>query len=294
MHIQVQILSKSLIKPSSPTPGHLRNYKLSFFDQVTDLAHMPLVLLYPHCNNHTKHEELEESLSRILSHVYPLAATVNCKLDDFLQQENKDLDLALSFWPHGIMDVDDTNILDTPLMVVQVTNSECGVCKFGTPSKEIDFMSFNLGTLFPTKDLTAIHEPPIDEGKRTKSKLIARKFVFDEAAISRLREKFDSSDVLNFKPSQVEMITTLLWRSLIRATRNPDSKWSIVSFPLNLRGKVAAFPETTNSLGNFIIDQVPIKVEHDEINLELHHIGKFRRDSIKETTSYCAKLLKMR
>ncbi|KAM3382685.1 hypothetical protein P3S68_008260 [Capsicum galapagoense] len=166
------------------------------------------------------------------------------------------------------MDVDDTNIFDTPLMVVQVTNSECGVCKFGTPSKEINFMSFNLGTLFPTKDLTAIHEPPIDEGKRTKSKLIARKFVYDEAAISRLREKFDSSDVLNFKPSRVEMITALLWRSLIRATRNPNSKRSIVSFPLNLRGKVAAFPETTNSSGISSL---------------------IKRDSIKETTSYCAK-----
>ncbi|XP_060209480.1 acetyl-CoA-benzylalcohol acetyltransferase-like [Lycium barbarum] len=335
--MQVKILSKSLIKPSSPTPDHLQDYKLSFFDQVADKAHMPLVLFYPHCNNNSKNEELEESLSRVLTHVYPLAgrfaedessvlcldqgvtyikATVNCHLDDFLERAHKDLDLALPFWPHGIMEVDDTNIFVTPLMVVQVTTFECGglalsistshpamdgftaftfiyewvkVCKFGTPCKEINFMSFNLGTLFPAKDLTAILDDPVDEGKRTKSKLIARKFVFDEVAISKLRKKFDT-EALSFKPSRVEMITTLLWRSLIRAAGagNPHLKRSIMAFPFSLRGKVAAFPHATNSFGNFIIE-IPIRFEHDdETKMEsLHHIVKLIRDSVQETASNC-------
>ncbi|XP_060209482.1 acetyl-CoA-benzylalcohol acetyltransferase-like [Lycium barbarum] len=338
---QVKILSKSLIKPSSPTPNHLKNYKLCFFDQVADTVHIPLVLFYPHGNNNSKNEELEESLSRVLTHAYPLAgrfstedestvlcldqgvtyikATVNCKLDDFLQQTKEDLDPVLSFWPQGIMDVDETNIFVMPLMVVQVTTFECGglalgfscahpamdgftaftfiyewakVCKFGTPCKEINnFMSFNLGTLFPVKDLTAILEPPINEGKRPKSKLVARKFVFEEAAISRLREKFDSEG-LSFKPSRVEMITTLLWRSLIRAAGagNPHLKRSIIAFPFNLRGKVLAFPEIANSFGNLIIE-IPIRFEHDdETKMEsLHHIVKLIRETVQETTSYCAK-----
>ncbi|KAJ8527793.1 hypothetical protein K7X08_015244 [Anisodus acutangulus] len=334
--MQVKIMSKSLVKPSSPTPDHLKNHKLSFFDQVADTIHIPLVLFYPHCNNNSKNEELEESLSRVLTRVYPLAgrfaedessvlcldqgvtyirATVNCQLDDFLQQGHKDLDLALSFWPHGITDVDETNIIVTPLMVVQVTTFECGglalsisfshpamdgftafklvyewakVCKFGTPCEEINFMNFNLGTLFPAVDLTAILEPPIDEGKRPKSKLIARKFIFNEAAISRLREKFDSGEALSFKPSRVEMITSLLWRSLIRVAGSPNMKRSIMSFPLNLRGKLSAFPETANSFGNFIIE-IPIKFEHDETKMELHHIIKLIRDSVHETTRNCAK-----
>ncbi|KAG5569315.1 hypothetical protein H5410_059081 [Solanum commersonii] len=339
--MQVNILSKNLIKPSLPTPQHLKNYKLSFFDQVADVIHLPLVLFYPHCRNNSKNEELEESLSRILTHLYPLAgrfaedessilcldqgvtyikATVNCKLDDFLQQANKDLDLALSFWPQGTMDVDETNLFVTPLMVVQVTTFECGglalaishahpamdgsttfkiiyewakVCKFGTPSKEINFMNFNLGTLFPYKDLTTILEPPVDEGKRTNSKLIARKFVFEEDAISRLREKFDSTtgEGLSFKPSRVEMITTLLWRSLIRSTGSTSHlKRSVMSFPLNLRGKVATFPEIANSFGNLIID-IPIKFEHDdETKMEsLHHIVKLIKESVQAIISKCVK-----
>ncbi|CAN4095650.1 unnamed protein product [Withania somnifera] len=46
--IQVEIMSKKIIKPSLPTPNHLQNYKLSFFDQIAEKTHMPVVLFYPH------------------------------------------------------------------------------------------------------------------------------------------------------------------------------------------------------------------------------------------------------
>lgn len=123
--MEVEILSTKLIKPSSPTPNHLQNYKLSFFDQIADEAHVPLVLFYPPSdnniiNNITTEEQLEQSLSRILTHVYPVAgrftednssincldqgvkfikANVNCKLNDFLEKAHKDVNLALSCWP---------------------------------------------------------------------------------------------------------------------------------------------------------------------------------------------------
>ncbi|KAJ8550917.1 hypothetical protein K7X08_000287 [Anisodus acutangulus] len=331
--IQIKILSKSLIKPSSPTPKTLENYKLSFFDQVADWAHMPLVLFYP--NGENMEHQLEESLSRILSHVYPAAgrftedgfsilcldqgvtyikATVNCPHDDFLEQANKDLDLTLSFWPEGIMDVDETNIFLTPIMVVQVTKFQCGglalsistshpamdgftkftfvyewskVCKLGIPSKEINFMSFNLGTLFPARDISEIPETPVDEGKRTESKLIAKKFVFGEASISNLREKL--SGALSFKPSRVEIITALLWRSLICASRARSGhlKQSVMAFPFNLRHKVD-FPEVANAFGNFIIE-IPIKFEADETKMELYHFIKMIRETVQQITSDCAK-----
>ncbi|KAG5569323.1 hypothetical protein H5410_059089 [Solanum commersonii] len=135
--------------------------------------------------------------------------------------------------------------------------------------------------------------PLVDEGKRANSKLIARKFVFEEDAILRLREKFDSvGEGLGFKPSRVEMITTLLWRSLIRSTGSNNShlKRSIMSFPINLRGKVATFPEIANSFGNHIIE-IPIKFEHDdETKMEsLHHIVKLIKESIQVIISKCVK-----
>jgi len=88
------------------------------------------------------------------------------------------------------------------------------------------------------------------------------------------------------------MITTLLWRSLIRSTGSNNShlKRSIMSFPINLRGKVAVFPEIANSFGNLIIE-IPIKFEHDdETKMEsLHHIVKLIRESVQVIISKCVK-----
>uniref|UniRef100_M1CUS4 Anthocyanin acyltransferase n=1 Tax=Solanum tuberosum TaxID=4113 RepID=M1CUS4_SOLTU len=107
--MEVEIISTKFIKPSSPTPNHLQNYKLGFFDQTTDETHLPLVFFYPPTNNinFSAHEEqLEQSLSRILTHVYPISgrftednsiscqdqgvkfikAKVNSKLNEFLEK----------------------------------------------------------------------------------------------------------------------------------------------------------------------------------------------------------------
>ncbi|MCD9642427.1 hypothetical protein HAX54_029253 [Datura stramonium] len=117
---------------------------------------MPVVLFYPYDPIKNKSstttdsmvQKLEESLSRILTHVYPAAgrfaqdkcsiicqdqgvtlikAKVNrCMDDEFLQQAHNNLDLALDFWPQGIEDVDTTSLFTTPLMVVQIAIFQCG------------------------------------------------------------------------------------------------------------------------------------------------------------------------
>ncbi|KAK4354862.1 hypothetical protein RND71_027056 [Anisodus tanguticus] len=151
MELNLEIISTKLIKPSSPTPQHLKNYKLSFFDQLAEREHIPLLLFYP-CGDESIigdkfDEKLEKSLSRILSHVYPAAgrlskdrcsvdcldqgvtfikAKVNCQFDDFMDQVKKDLNLALLFFPQGIQDLNDMNFDTTSPVVAQVTKFQCG------------------------------------------------------------------------------------------------------------------------------------------------------------------------
>ncbi|XP_054807577.1 stemmadenine O-acetyltransferase-like [Prosopis cineraria] len=83
MKFEMEVISKEIIKPSSPTPHHLRRYQLSFLDQVSPLVYNPLVLFYSHniCTNPkqdfsditTISDHLKRSLSHVLSHYYPLA-----------------------------------------------------------------------------------------------------------------------------------------------------------------------------------------------------------------------------
>lgn len=81
MKLEVEAISKETIKPSSPTPDHLRHYQLSFLDQVAPMVYNPLVLFYSFNNDTTTDEfntttistHLKKSLSHVLTLFYPLA-----------------------------------------------------------------------------------------------------------------------------------------------------------------------------------------------------------------------------
>ncbi|XP_050206302.2 stemmadenine O-acetyltransferase-like [Mercurialis annua] len=80
MKVEVEIISKELIKPSSPTPPHLRHLQLSFLDQVQAPVCMPFVLFYskdPNFSNSERCIKLKTSLSKALTAYYPLAGRVD-------------------------------------------------------------------------------------------------------------------------------------------------------------------------------------------------------------------------
>ncbi|GFY95710.1 hypothetical protein Acr_11g0000160 [Actinidia rufa] len=111
--MEVEIISRETIKPSSPTPPHLRTYKFSLLDQLIPPIYTPTVLFYSSgaCANPTdltsqRIQLLKQSLSKALTHFYPLAgkrkdnlsidcndegayyaeAHVKCTLSDFLNR----------------------------------------------------------------------------------------------------------------------------------------------------------------------------------------------------------------
>ncbi|KAK2651506.1 hypothetical protein Ddye_011362 [Dipteronia dyeriana] len=77
MEVPISIISREIIKPSSPTPNHLRIHKFSRVDQINlDIAY-PIILFYnsgAHKNSSSHH--LKQSLSKILTHYYPFAGRV--------------------------------------------------------------------------------------------------------------------------------------------------------------------------------------------------------------------------
>ncbi|KAK4340543.1 hypothetical protein RND71_039044 [Anisodus tanguticus] len=343
--IKVEILSTKLIKPSSPTPPHLQCYNISFFDQIANKEQVPLVLLYPHCNNSITDvemdERLEHSFSKILTRVHPAAgryaddecsvicldqgvpytkAKVNCKLDNFLEQVARNgHDLTVLLWPHDIKDVDETNLFAAPIFTVQITKFECGglavaisishpvmdgfttmssifewanACRLGTPIEKINnFLSFNAGDIFPTRDLSRYFKPPIPQEGSKEDIFVSKRFVIKEAAILKLREKFANfidSGALNFQPSRVEMISALLWRALIHASEevNGNLRPSLMGFPLNLRSKIN-LPQISKSVGNLVID-VPVKFVPGETQMELHHLVLLIRNAVTNIVALCA------
>ncbi|KAI8528056.1 hypothetical protein RHMOL_Rhmol12G0121500 [Rhododendron molle] len=82
MEVEVEVISSDTIKPSTPTPPHLRHYRLSFLDQVIPPVYMPLLLFYPQTaatssfTQQHKSNNLKTSLSQTLTKFYPLAGRV--------------------------------------------------------------------------------------------------------------------------------------------------------------------------------------------------------------------------
>ncbi|KAL7175027.1 hypothetical protein ACSBR2_028765 [Camellia fascicularis] len=120
MAIEVTVISTETIKPSSPTPHHLKTHKLSFLDQLhpTIFSHVGLFYLMDNLDVSEAVTELKQSLSKALTLFYPLAgrinddqlsidcndeglyfseARVNCLLSNFLL--TPDLDLLNHFYP---------------------------------------------------------------------------------------------------------------------------------------------------------------------------------------------------
>ncbi|XP_052188823.1 stemmadenine O-acetyltransferase-like [Diospyros lotus] len=85
--MEVTVTKREVIKPSSPTPDHLRHLKLSFLDQLSPQIYMTRFLFYPFNPGHIKtnnHQErcdnLKKSLSETLSRFYPLAGRIKSNL----------------------------------------------------------------------------------------------------------------------------------------------------------------------------------------------------------------------
>ncbi|KAA0044622.1 salutaridinol 7-O-acetyltransferase-like [Cucumis melo var. makuwa] len=121
--MEVKVLSKENVMPSSPTPPHLKTFQLSLLDQFSPVLYAPLIIFYPMDNkddprHHQSHEELmatlKSSLSKTLSHFYLLAgrivdksircsdegavfieATVSCSMSEILKQPNNEFLMKL-------------------------------------------------------------------------------------------------------------------------------------------------------------------------------------------------------
>ncbi|KAJ4845088.1 hypothetical protein Tsubulata_047759 [Turnera subulata] len=82
MKFEPELITQTIVKPSSPTPDHLRHFSLSFLDQLCPPVYYPLTFFYQaHLDTKSSNintpeklfNQLERSLADVLTHFYPLA-----------------------------------------------------------------------------------------------------------------------------------------------------------------------------------------------------------------------------
>ncbi|XP_031092491.1 stemmadenine O-acetyltransferase-like isoform X2 [Ipomoea triloba] len=113
MVLKLELLSKEMmIKPSSPTPPHLKTLKLSFLDQTSPPFFAPFIFFFHHgtTDDHGRSSQLlKQSLSKVLTLFYPLAGRI--KGNDFVDCSD-DGALWVEARVHGFL----KDVVENPLM----------------------------------------------------------------------------------------------------------------------------------------------------------------------------------
>ncbi|KAL2543328.1 HXXXD-type acyl-transferase family protein [Abeliophyllum distichum] len=286
MKVEVVVIYKEIIKPSSPTPDFLRKYKFSYLDQISPTLFMPLVYFYPadgKISNWERSNQLKKSLSEALTRIYRLAGRVvdNLYVDcndagvEFFQakaevEQSKILsnpipDELNKFLPH------DPNDFRDFCMAVQVSFLNCGGMVVGLmiSHKIADAMSlhmfakswaaiargdtnipdpkFDAATIFPPKD----HVPGSNQVIKEES-TVTKIFVFPTSKIDVHIDKYANTNGEKRRPTRIEALSTFIWSRLMASTQveeNPNKIYSIEPI-VNLRPRFDP-PLSNDYFGNF-------------------------------------------
>ena len=263
MKVEVEVISNEIIKPSSPTPAHLRHYQLSFLDQTSPKTYNPLVFFYELNGDHNITEisnKIKKSLSEVLTLFYPLAGRVkddryvdcndegilysvarvnsSCQLSDAINNSNlSDLNKFLPFKLYEFTEF----AVGVQLNVFEGGGIAVGLCILHQIADALSCIMFvktwvaisrgEADHIAHPEFVSATLFPPMDDpafdaNANILPTVVTKRFVFDASAIEAIRSKYkeEMTKLNDQKPlSRVETLSGFLWGHLVGATSDENS-----------------------------------------------------------------------
>ncbi|XP_047311723.1 stemmadenine O-acetyltransferase-like [Impatiens glandulifera] len=271
--LEMEVISKEMVKPTSPTPQHLRRHRLSFLDQISPPIFMPMILFYSSGEVEKKTKDdlskhLKQSLSQILTQYYMLAGRVsednlhvdcndagvpffetraNCTLYDLIHDPDpNEFNKLLAY---DLADVKDLG------MAVQVNFFSCGgmAVGVGISHKITDAMGFchlinnwsvvacGEGKMLPPRFVGADIFPPLELGSFLPSvgmlpieDVVVKRFVFPTDKITQLQDCYTEDTI---RPSRIEALSVFIWSRFMATVEGggDPNKTYLIIHPVNLR-----------------------------------------------------------
>ncbi|KAH7550558.1 hypothetical protein JRO89_XS13G0217600 [Xanthoceras sorbifolium] len=326
--MEVSIISREIIKPSSSNPNHLRTYNFSLMDQLNLEKYFCFLLFYlGPCK--TSDDHLKKTLSKVLTHYYPFAGRVH---DNFLVDcddtgatfiEAKvagDMSGVLKQPTNELLEqlVPQEQLSSTVILAVQVNHFNCGgvaisvgfrhvvadavaaanfikswatVSSGGNPTENV---VFDFTSIFPPQDLSGLSISVT----RSSAGISIKRFVFDCSKIAALREEIGN------QTTRFEVLGGLVWGAVMAAKRATNEyaphALSIVSVPINLRKRITDPPIAEQCIGNIITPAVaicPMKeiIDYKGLAGKLREsISSMNGESVKKTCTDGNRLLRGR
>ncbi|KAK0586794.1 hypothetical protein LWI29_012450 [Acer saccharum] len=271
--MEISIISREIIKPSSATPNHLRTHKLSRLDQSNIDTFISIIFFFDKAPKNS--DRLKTSLSQTLSHYYPLAGQVKDHLSvdcndngvTFVEAQvvapvdMSDVLKRHEFDPEGklVPRKEHEMLEDQSIFAVQVSYFGCGgvsicflirhVIADATTAanfiKSWSALSCN-GDGAVINDVTILDGtsifPPRDDSGMSASSGGAHKMLFSSTETLKKRFTFEGSKISALKekignrPSRFETVFAVIWGAVAAAKREGDDL--VATIPVNLRRRM--------------------------------------------------------
>ncbi|KAK3437723.1 hypothetical protein EUGRSUZ_C02397 [Eucalyptus grandis] len=256
MATKIEVVNTETIKPSSPTPPHLRNFNFCLLDQLAPPFYVPVVLFYLGPDQKAAPDSalvsgnLKTSLAQALSLFYPIGgrvkgnAGINCNDEGALYMEakgrvelskvlsNPDMDQlqqSLPFFPCRVS----TNIDEQVIVGVQANFFDCGGMGIGIciSHKIADGASVSafLNAWSEIANNGVDGEASLITPFLKASELFQPKdinYQMPSGVISREKFCFNGESLARLRagfgganPTRVEAVTALIWKSAVAAAR---------------------------------------------------------------------------
>nr|ART34012.1 acylsugar acyltransferase 2 [Salpiglossis sinuata] len=296
------LLSKKMIKPSSPTPISHRIHKLSLMDQMGTHSYVPFSFFYPKQDAASSLEPtkvsriLEKSLSKVLTSYYPLAGRVR---DNSFVECN---DMGVDFSQVQI-DCPMSRIFDVPraemdnlifpkdpwipstdsLVVAQLNHFECGGVVLSTCISHKVADGYSIAKFLrdwaivardsgekpsPLFNGASILKPTNNSSTQVVDpslyKTTSKRYHFSASKLKALKAMISADSGNQIVPTAVEAVTALLFKSINARNFKP----SMLMQTVNLRGKNNDALLPADLVGNVIFPFVVSAANEDELNLQ--------------------------
>ncbi|KAJ8774909.1 hypothetical protein K2173_019913 [Erythroxylum novogranatense] len=253
--MEVQIISKEIVKPSFPTPDCLRIHKLSILDQMVLGSSFPIILFYSTTSSYRYEisNHLKRSLSKALTLFYPFAGRLSSCLqvdcnDDGVSYVEANVGCDISM----IVEHPDTEQLkgllpsepdhQEGLLSVQVNYFMCDGIAISVLVKHllgdasslatfvkswadvarwghcVEGMIFDCTSLFPP--MKCLDFSSVFQGNSSLfQKTVNKRFLFEGSKIADLRKKFGNGNLTRY-----EAVSALIWRAFMIASKQMGEK----------------------------------------------------------------------
>nr|XP_004301008.2 PREDICTED: vinorine synthase-like [Fragaria vesca subsp. vesca] len=266
MKMEVEVISLETVTPSAPTPHHLPRHQLSFLDQFAPHVYIGFLYFYSLPNTHSHSQistHLKRSLSKTLTHYYPLAGRVRFNLfvdcNDhgipFHQARVKSHSLSDAITNPSLSELNSLlpfkldELTEIPLGV-QLNLFPCGgvavgVCVSHRLADALSYFTFvrnwaatacgdadvdvdfSAASIFPPKNMEGYNGVPIPK----RNDVVSKRFVFDGLKIEALRATYEESIRLKMemkrRPSRVEALSAFLWNRFKAAAAKEEEQSSL-------------------------------------------------------------------